>query len=256
MSDKVNTGTRAFIAAKYLPLLGEFRAPSDEVRFYLQGIYIEPREAGGVYLCATDGHRLVIVHDENGEADGPMLVNPDKLIIAQSKRAEIADFDGKVCDLMDDQEHFLLRAPAPAMEASFPDWRSLIPIEEIVCEPGAIDPALMVAISKAPFGDGPRNATIYTRQDRPCVVRFPSLPEIFVLVMPMNYPAMRSSPDWVRKPRKGTPPQQSGFDLVGAVVDPPSADSEPEIEQPADTEVAARKKARRGRPPGKKNRAA
>lgn len=212
-------GRRAIISAKYLPLLGEFRAPSDEVRYYLQGIYIEPHEDVGAYLVATDGHRFVVVHDEEAVIDDAMLVNPTKLVIRESKHATLADFDGKCVDLQGKDEQFILRSPAPLLDATFPDWRSLMPTDDIVCEPGSIDPGLMAAISKAPFGDGARSACIYTRQDKPCVVRFPSLPEIFVLVMPMRYPAMRSNPEWINKRRKGPVPQQQGFDLVGGDCD-------------------------------------
>lgn len=230
MTDPTQSGSRAIIAAKYLPLLGEFRATPDEVRYYLQGIYIEPHESAGAYLVATDGHRIVVVHDENAECDAPVLVNPDKIVIRESKKAEHADFDGRCCDLQDSEEQFILRAPAPLLDAKFPDWRSLVPTDDIVCEPGSIDPGLMAAISKAPFGDGPKNASIYVRQDRPCVVRFPTLPEIFILIMPMKYPAMRSNPEWIRKRRKDASPQQDGFDLVGADVergDTPVADNCP-----------------------------
>lgn len=230
MNDKIEQGKRAIIAAKYLPILGEFRANTDEVRYYLQGIYIEPHESQGAYLCATDGHRFVVVHDESAVIDRPMLVNPDKIIIRESKKATLADFDGTCVDLQDEDERFMLRAPAPLMDAAFPDWRSLIPAEDIVCEPGSIDPALMAAISKAPFGDGSKNACIYTRQDRPCIVRFPTLPEIFVLVMPMRTPAMRSNPEWIGRRRKQPSPQQEGFDLTGAeagIDNTPVADNAP-----------------------------
>jgi DNA polymerase III beta subunit-like protein len=219
-------GTRAIFAAKYLPILGEFRAPQDEVRYYLQGIYIEPHESEGAYLVATDGHRFVVVHDETAQVDAPMLVNPSKLIVRESRHANLADFDGKCCDLQDDEEQFILRAPAPLVDGKFPDWRSIIPAGDITCEPGSIDPSLMAAISKAPFGDGaPKTACLYVREDKPCIVRFPSLPEIFVLVMPMRFPAMQSNPTWIRKRRKDVPPQQEGFELAGADVE--AEDSDP-----------------------------
>ena len=229
--DKIVQGGRAIISAKYLPLLGEFRARTDEIRYYLQGVFIEPHESVGAYLCATDGHRFVVVHDEEAVIETAMLVNPTKLVIRESKHARLADFDGRGVDLQDDEEEFLLRAPAPLIDARFPDWRSLIPAEDIVCEPGSIDPGLMAAISKAPFGDGENSACIYARQDKPCVVRFPSLPEIFVLVMPMRYPAIRSNPEWINKRRKSGPaPQQQGFDLTGGdceADDTPVADNCP-----------------------------
>ena len=65
-------GHRAIISARYLPLLGEFRAKAD-ARYYLEGIYIEPHEADGAYLVATDGHRLCVIHDESAQAAAGQL---------------------------------------------------------------------------------------------------------------------------------------------------------------------------------------
>lgn len=210
-----NTATpkRAIFAAKYLQLLGAFRARPDDVRYYLRGIFIEPHESSGAYIAATDGYKFVVIHDANAVASEAMLVDPDKIIFRESKHAVLADFDGKACDLQNEGEHFMLRAPAPTIDAKFPDWRTLIPTDEINCEPGSIDPSLLAAISKAPFNERGRDACIYTRQDKPCVVRFPSLPEIFVLVMPTRTPALGSNPEWIKRKSKAPSPQQSGFDL-------------------------------------------
>lgn len=43
--------------------------PTDDVRYYLNGINIRPLDAGGVMVTATDGHRFVIVRDTNGFAE-------------------------------------------------------------------------------------------------------------------------------------------------------------------------------------------
>ena len=206
--------TRAIISAKYLPLLGAFRANDDDVRVYLQCLHIEPHEDAGAYLVATDGHRMVVVHDEEAQVDGSMLINPAKLIIRESKHAKLADFDGLNCDLQDEEEKFLMSAPAPRSEASYPDWRLIMPEGDISTEPGSIDPGLLAAISKAPFGDNSKNACIYIRQDKPCVVRFPSLPEIFVLIMPQRYPAMRSNPEWIGKRKRQPREEQMAFGLT------------------------------------------
>lgn len=221
-------GTRAVIQAKYLPLLGEFRAKDREVRYYLRGIYIEPHETDGAYLVATDGHRIVVVHDEHAEVDLPMLVDPGALIIRESKSATLAEFDGVCASLLDEHEALVMRAPARLIDGTFPDWRGVIPQGDLDCAPGAIDPDLMKAISKAPFPGKTRSACVYVQQDKPCVVRFPSLPEVFVLIMPMTVPAVPSRPEWMHKRRRGPAPEQNAFNLVGGTVnvdDPPVADN-------------------------------
>lgn len=51
-------------------------ASTEETRFYLNGVGVRTRaRTNGVVLEATDGHILAIEHDENGEADGPVIVS-------------------------------------------------------------------------------------------------------------------------------------------------------------------------------------
>jgi hypothetical protein len=70
---------RATISAKYLPLLDAFRAKSD-VRYYLDGIRIEPHETEDAYLVATNGLQLVVVHDAEAVVDETMnQLRPDWL---------------------------------------------------------------------------------------------------------------------------------------------------------------------------------
>jgi len=48
----------------YYAGLASLFSSKDDVRFYLNGIYIEPCENDeGAYIVATDGHRLVAYHD-------------------------------------------------------------------------------------------------------------------------------------------------------------------------------------------------
>lgn len=45
-----------------------------DIRYYLCGVYIEPREDGGVFIVATDGHRMMAVIDEMGSASAPTII--------------------------------------------------------------------------------------------------------------------------------------------------------------------------------------
>lgn len=206
----MNTAT---ISAKYLPLLGEFRANKDDVRYYLQAISIEPHEESGAYIVSTDGHRIVVIHDEFAMADNNFLVNPSKIIIRESKSAKTAHFIDDRCELIDEDGKFNVSAPAPIVDAKYIDWRALLPADDVKAEPASIDPGIMAAISKAPFGDGEKSAFIYMRQDKPCIIRFPLLPEILILIMPMNCQKVAFRPEWAKK-RKGKTEEQMGFELI------------------------------------------
>jgi len=233
-------GKRAIISARYLPLLGDFRAKGD-VRWYLDGILIEPHESAGAYLVATDGHRLLVIHDETAEVDAPMLVNPVQLLITQSKGAVLADFDGKRCDLQDEHEQFLLCAPAPLIDAHYPDWRSVVPSVEGEPKVGALSQLLLTAIGKAPWKKDSAKASLFhlSGPDKATTVRLPELPEILIVIMPVRHQeAIQRTPEWLRKKPKDKPAQQQSLELTGGDVDPPDDDG-PVADNGRATAVAA-----------------
>lgn len=67
-------------------------ASSEETRYYLKGVYVEPHPQGGVTLTATDGHRLICIRDESGKADESAIINlGDALKVCKPKRGERRD---------------------------------------------------------------------------------------------------------------------------------------------------------------------
>ncbi|MBN49948.1 MAG: hypothetical protein CMN85_10435 [Spongiibacteraceae bacterium] len=54
-------------------------AAKDDIRYYLNGVCIEPAPDGGILLVSTDGHRLLVIHDPDGFASEQFILprNPD-----------------------------------------------------------------------------------------------------------------------------------------------------------------------------------
>ena len=246
-------GQRAIISARYLPLLGEFRAKAD-ARYYLEGIYIEPHEADGAYLVATDGHRLCVIHDESAQVDAPMLLNPVQLIIQQAKGAWLADFNRTTCELQDELEQFVMSARAPLIEASYIDWRGAVPTVEGDHKPGALNQALIQAIAKAPWPSGRNRAAMFhfAGEDRPATIRMPDFPEILIVVAPQRHDGMQRTPGWFRK-RPNSNIQQQPLELTGGDVDPPANDppvaDAGEATAPPPDDLAKPKRKRKGATP-------
>jgi hypothetical protein len=105
-------------------------ARKDEVRTYLQGVRIEPREGGGVNLVGCDAHRLLNVVDLEGTVAAPITValTPTLLTKAGSAKAiELAITDGT-----DAPEARLslgsdtLYGAAVEYSQPYPDWRQLL----------------------------------------------------------------------------------------------------------------------------------
>lgn len=69
----------------YLPILAVFMAKQD-VLYNLNGFHVKPHPEQGVILTATDGHRLVTIHDEEGLADGEFIFPISRNLLAASKR--------------------------------------------------------------------------------------------------------------------------------------------------------------------------
>lgn len=51
---------------------------TQESRYYLNGVFIEPAPMGGVFLVSTDSHRMTVIHDAGGRADRPAIIQLSK----------------------------------------------------------------------------------------------------------------------------------------------------------------------------------
>ena len=132
-----------------------------DIRYYLNGIHVEPREAGGVFIIATDGHRLMAVIDETGSASEAATLRVDRATLSRmprpcatggaaigkriplekvGNRLQTEVFRGKTAVLLTDHlgqvSHMI---PGALVEGKFPDWRSVMPDFEKL-KPGTVAP--------------------------------------------------------------------------------------------------------------------
>jgi hypothetical protein len=110
-------------------------ASTEEARYYLQGVYVEPHPVEGVIMVATDGHRLLAAHDPDGHCAAPAIVKVrgDALKAGKGKRTDgpygrrfIAKSEDEitVLSLADGERNYEC---AWRIDGSFPDWRRVIP---------------------------------------------------------------------------------------------------------------------------------
>lgn len=149
----LNRNVRVKISAELLPMIYPFMAKND-IRYYLGGIRIE-RAADrpkGVYIVATNGHRLAVIYDPEGGIAGDegrgviMRVTPDlvracrapnrgitKMVLAAGLRVSVApDFNMEHSEL----ETYIMPG-RPWVEGKYPDWRRVLPNFENL-KPGAM----------------------------------------------------------------------------------------------------------------------
>lgn len=61
------------IKARLVAAVAQFKA-SNDIRYYLNGVYVEPGPLGGVIIVATNGHAMGAWLDETGEIERPAIL--------------------------------------------------------------------------------------------------------------------------------------------------------------------------------------
>lgn len=157
---KAQFNSRYFAAASTIAATGD-------IRYYLNGVYVEPQKGGGINLVATDGHRMIIINDPHGYANRSIIIPHNKQLIAICKKRPKASrkydvkenveevmIDGDMVyamkghydESMPSRDHvnrynFECSFPFSEIEGKFPDWRAVVnrsPSEVSKAEQGLI----------------------------------------------------------------------------------------------------------------------
>jgi hypothetical protein len=200
---------------------------TDPLRCYLGGVYVEPHHETGVIMTATDGSRLISIHDPDATLSGPaVIVRVDKAILKacitgkrdQTPRrlvARIANGRGTASVMVSDAANAALLAALTsdvpeiervatqcgqlAIDGTFPDWRRVMPQGALIQQSGAhaINARHLASVAEALSDSGDAIAVIagYAGKDGPAVI-IPASREIrdraIGLVMPV---AMKHIPE-------------------------------------------------------------
>ncbi len=127
-------------------------AAKGDVRYYLNGVFIEKRPGGGVYIVATNGHYLCVYEDKEAFAhaafkdvilnvyqENSKKLNPvfTQLKKTDSKRVDLVDMDASADGTIDPfpKQLYLVQADEdgdnvatrlPVLEGTFPDWQRVV----------------------------------------------------------------------------------------------------------------------------------
>lgn len=129
-------------------------ASTEETRYYLNGVHVEPHAVKGVVLVAVDGHRMVIIHDEEGECTASAILRLSKDALKACKPAKrdhkrevVFDVDrtGRAdVVLYHSREHMgdgeyerVALTEKAAIDGTFPDWRRVLPSGDPCGQPEA-----------------------------------------------------------------------------------------------------------------------
>lgn len=198
------TPVRAKFQARYLPMIAPFMA-SNDILFYLNGFLIE-RAKKGVYIVATNGHIMAVVHDADGVLEGTdrLIVRRDAGLVSACKPKKIAIpnmvivQDGRVSVAPDfgcertDLEKYVMPGNC-FLEGKFPEWQKVLPnFAEL--KPGlssaCVSPEYIGIFEKVEKQAESRlNIVRFWQRTDPnavIVVQLPSIPEFLGMVMPVH----------------------------------------------------------------------
>lgn len=193
----MSTFNRITVSARLLRAAMTFAAKND-VRYYLNGVFVEPSPDGhGVRLVATDGHRLAVLFDADGSADAPAIIERHKLPTLPRKGGEtLATFDGERATYPGGTS-----LPVSYVDGRFPDWQAVVPdVAQLTGAPGTFNTEYLADLVAVPAAYESKNgAAIHCRDpESSALARFGDLPA-FVVLMPLRNGATAPAlPDFMR----------------------------------------------------------
>lgn len=193
---------------------------TEETRYYLTGVFVEPCASGGALLVATDGHKLVAIRDPSGEVSGSAIVSPDKASAAALKakgfdRRLVVSGDAlqlSVVEIITDRAPRTahLQAEPCIIDGSFPDWRRVVPETVTPAAGHTVDVTHLGVVARALQTPGLLRSSadhyfvrMYSESAVEPIVVYGGLPDAFGVVMPARPNGLGSQPgkpDWATMP--------------------------------------------------------
>jgi hypothetical protein len=187
---------------------------TEKTRYYLAGVQIEPHPCGGVFLVATDGHRMLVVHDKTGVIDAGehgLIVSLDAAALKACKMDQreknprrvigaaigapawvaTVDYDNGA-PMLDTAENVHMIKDWH-VDGTFPDWRRVLPrFDADTPAPAFASYNLALLSSFADAGrilsdsKNPPATAIRHNPEGPALLRFFGVEHAFGVIMPMR----------------------------------------------------------------------
>lgn len=125
------------IDAGVLGFAAEF-VSQEETRYYLNGVYVEPAKEG-VVAVATDGHRLISVHDPKGYIARPAILRAERGVWMKCRTKYAALLTVEALGRKETPQPILAKitpekGPVESVildeiDGTFPEWRRIVPTD-------------------------------------------------------------------------------------------------------------------------------
>jgi hypothetical protein len=116
------------LSANAVRLAYSFAAKSD-VRYYLQGVHVEPHPNGGAAITGCDGHRVLQVHDRDATDVETMVIGLDESARAALKKGKYVktEFEPKKLAILNgDELPIYLQWTDYRVVGNYPDVKTIL----------------------------------------------------------------------------------------------------------------------------------
>lgn len=187
---------------------------TEVTRYYLQGVLIQRHQVKGVVLVATDGHKLIAIHDENGSTTlDDVIVRVDKATLAAckagkdepSERQVVIQGDGALQVLRGDENRLpVYMAHETIIDGTFPHWQRVANINTSQdAETACFNPQQVTAfgtvatdLAKRSHASNKGGITLTPYGGNPALIRFLGVDYAFGVLVPLKG-AEKSLPDFL-----------------------------------------------------------
>lgn len=179
-------------------------ADKHDCRESIRGVHVEASPDGGILLVATDGHRLVCMHDLGGSIDpsfGRTFSIPNIRLPCVSRRryyeartarvmTSPSTFPKAMIEILDEDSVMIGSVLVSLITSDFPDWRAVVPDSIGIMEMhGApYNPQYVIDFEAITMAYGMSNQgafTIWPRVDMAALVTWEKCPA-FAVIMPLS----------------------------------------------------------------------
>lgn len=224
------------IQARLVAAICEFKAKND-IRYYLNGVYVEPLPIGGAVIVATNGHAMGIWRDTSAIVERPAILRIGKQLreaCAESADGFLSLIDGRLTVTNEQKKESYVQPNSEKdgaalgweiENAKYPDWKTVVPDDCKTGPLGSFNAGYVKLVHKAlRIVNGDKFAGITLRQsdESKCIfVTSGSQPNFAAVIMPMRDDGNGNYPAWIadlkEQAKESAPlPGQQPSDAVAA----------------------------------------
>lgn len=207
------------VTARIFAAIAKFTATRD-IRYYLEGVYLEPHPEGGAYIIGTDGHTMGVWLDHTATGvERPIIIKTTTKLLQACQGSDmrrLTVLDGRLAVVLEtDQLKPTSELYIDPIEikttdriyfeipGKFPDWRKVVPASTEQGLKGFVMPSYLnrvheaVKIGSVNAGKFDAIQFMQADKDKGVLAVCSSEPNYFAVIMPMRHEHTKL-PRWVQ----------------------------------------------------------